>query len=362
LARDWQQQSGTIFLWQQDIGDCATVPKGPSLRRVRSNELVIDARWEQLHRSVSRGVGTGDKSPVGVRLRLHLEECRSYSPTSPFGVLVRDMARRVGVESRALAVRVLLHLPRVASHKGWLTRWQVERELRISAERLRNDARAASRYLPVGRFQLCDLSFEEIDSSRALPVLTSLHYLRSARPHSRHFALVDPVDGRPVSLCSLSPLNWKCVGSQICSQFDIRPERAWDVSRVYSADNAPPNAISALLSRVRRYLRRSVDSVDLLVTAVDPNLGFTGSSYRASNWQHWMTVRARPYLYENGRYVTPRQLRERFDSSSLQELQAIYPGRFQQSNVRLLDSMIFCSSVNGETKVVLAQDRHRLHR
>ena len=28
LARDWQQWSGTIFLWQQDIGDCATRPKG----------------------------------------------------------------------------------------------------------------------------------------------------------------------------------------------------------------------------------------------------------------------------------------------------------------------------------------------
>ena len=43
---------------------------------------------------------------------------------------------------------------------------------------------------------------------------------------------------------------------------------------------------------------------DLLVTAVDPNLGFTGCSYRAANWQQWMTVKARPYLYENGRYVS----------------------------------------------------------
>ena len=101
---------------------------------------------------------------------------------------------------------------------------------------------------------------------------------------------------------------------------------------------------------------------DLLVTAVDPNLGFTGGSYRAANWQQWMTVRARPYLYENGRYVTPRQLRERFGTSSLVELQAKYPGRFQQSRVRLLDSMIYCCSVNGETKVVPAQERRRLHR
>ncbi len=131
---------------------------------------------------------------------------------------------------------------------------------------------------------------------------------------------------------------------------------------MYSVDSAPPNAISSLLSRVRTYLRRNMPSADLLVTAVDPNLGFTGSSYRAANWQQWMTVKARPYLYEDGHYVSPRQLRERYGTASLVELQAKYPGRFQQSKVRLLDSMIYCCSVNGETKVVPAQERRRLHR
>ena len=78
-----------------------------------------------------------------------------------------------------------------------------------------------------------------------------------------------------------------------------------------------------------RYLRRNMSAADLLVTAVDPNLGFTGGSYRAANWQQWMTVQARPYVYEYGRYVTPRQLRERFGTSSLVELHAQYPGRFR---------------------------------
>ena len=152
------------------------------------------------------------------------------------------------------------------------------------------------------------------------------------------------------------------MANQIRSQFATPTERIWEVSRVYSVDNAPRNAISSLLSRVRRYLRRSVLSIDLLVTAVDLNLGFTGSSYRAANWQHWMSVKARPYFYDNGRYVTPRQLRERFGTSSLIELQAKYPGRFQQSRVRLLDSMIYCFSLSGGTEVVVAQHRRRLHR
>src|SRR4030095_15232846 len=108
---------------------------------------------------------------------LRLDECRSFSRTSSFPALVTETALRVGVEPRALAVRVLLHLPRVASHNGWVTRWQAQRELRISASRLRGDTRAVSNHLPAKRFSLRELAFEVIDPSRALPLLTSLHYL-----------------------------------------------------------------------------------------------------------------------------------------------------------------------------------------
>jgi hypothetical protein len=304
---------------------------------------------------------TRDRSHAGTELRLHLDACR-FRSASPFRALVRETALRVGVEPRALAVRVLLHLPRVASHRGWVTRWQAHRELRLGAERLRRDAQAAGTHVPIEEFPLSDLAFEEIDSARAIPVLMSLHYLQSARPGSRYFALVDPVDRLPVSLCSVSPLQWKCVARAMRRHFAIPIERVWDLSRVYSVDSAPANAISSLLSKVRSYMRHNISSADLLVTAVDPNLGFTGCSYRAANWQEWMTVKARPYLYENGRYVSPRQLRERFGTASVAKLDAKYPGKFEKSRTRLLDSMIYCSNVNGETQVVLASDRRRLHR
>jgi hypothetical protein len=319
-------------------------------------------RCDQVHRDGDPLLAGAAWSHADADSRLHLDECRTFLPAASFSALAMATARRVGVEARALAVRALLHLPRVASHKGWLTRSQVERELRISAKGLLVDALAARSHVPGNRFLLRELLFEEIDPSRALPLLTSLHYLRSARPGSLHFALVDPIHGLPVSLCSVSPLEWKCVARHIFAQFAIPPERVLDVSRVYSVDNAPANSISSLLSKVRTYFRRTVPSSDLLVTAVDPNLGFTGCSYRSANWQLWMTVKARPYLYENGRYVSLRQLRERFGTSNLLELQANYPGKFDKSRARLLDSMIYCCSVNGETKVVAAQDRRRLHR
>jgi hypothetical protein len=334
---------------------------GSSVPGVCSGQLVLPRDWTD-RCEVTSNLEDADRLSVCANSQLHLSECRSPSPASPFRALVRETARRMAIEPRALAVRALLQLPRVASCEGWISKWQVQRELRIGAERLRDDIRAARMHVPHESFALRDLIFEEIDSSRAVPVLTSLHYLRSVRPGSLYFALVDPVDKLPVSLCSVSPLQWKCVGNQIRAQFAIRPERVWDITRLYSIDGAPANAISFLLSKVRTHFRRHIWSADLLVTAVDPNLGFAGWSYRAANWQQWMTVRARPYMYEKDHYVSPRQLREQFGTANLLKLEVKYPGRFQESTATLLDSMIFASSINGETKAVPSPDRRLLHR
>ena len=171
LARDWQDQNRTIFLWQQDIGACATLAKGSSLPRVRSGELVLTTRCDQTHVSLRPIVGCAEGSCVGPPSRLHLDECRTFSPASSFGAFVMETARMVGVEARTLAVRALLQLPRVASYKGWVTRSQVQRELRISAEALRSDERRARSHMPGERFPLRDLLFEEIGPSRALPAL-----------------------------------------------------------------------------------------------------------------------------------------------------------------------------------------------
>ena len=288
-----------------------------------------------------------------------LADCRSR--TERFDALVADTADRVGVDARALTVRTLLHLPRVASASGRVNSWHLQREVRMSAERLRTDTRTAQMFVSDGAFSLGDLPFELIDPAVSDVIFRSLHYLRSARAGSLNFALVDPASGRPISLVSVSPLEWTRVRTQICGQFGILPERIWEISRMYSI-SAPANAISYLLGSVRAYLRVNHKDVELLTTAVDPNLGFTGASYRAANWKRWMTVMARPYLYEHGQYVTPRQLRERYGTSNPAALWSRYPGRFERSRVRLLDSLIYCCRINEDTEDVPLEARRRLHR
>jgi len=291
-----------------------------------------------------------------------LSDCRASG--SLFAQLVSFAAREANVDPRALGVRTLLHLPRVATSSGWVTKTQIERELSHSARLLRKDVMAVRHLIPDSKFALQELVFaEDFDAVTASKLFSSLHYLRSARPGSRNFALVDPTRGRPVTICSVSPLEWKQVGNQIRTQFGIPRETTWDVARVYSCDVAPPNAISFLLARVRSSLGGSGGNIDLLVTAVDPNLGFTGSSYRAANWQQWLTVQPRPYLYHDRRYASPRQLKQRFGTSNLAELKAKHPShRFERSRTRLLDSLIFCCRINGETEAVPVGSQRRLHR
>jgi hypothetical protein len=113
---------------------------------------------------------------------------------------------------------------------------------------------------------------------------------------------------------------------------------------------------------VRNVIRGLEQRIDLLTTAVDPNLGFHGSSYRAANWQRWMSIQARPYLYVDRLYATPRQLRQRFGTASLTDVQADHGAVVEQSRVKLLDSVIFCCRVRGETEQLPPDDQRRLRR
>jgi hypothetical protein len=300
---------------------------------------------------------------VPVRVpRFTLDECRR--PDSTFAAVAFGNAIEYGVEPRALMVRTLLHLPRVAGHRGQVSERQIGNELRHRAIDLRKDIAAVRgrRQVPADKVELKDLRFAEFPAERADLIFSRLHYLRSARPGSLNFALVDPATDRPYSVCSVSPLEWKLVGRQVRQQFGIAESSVWDVSRVFSFDLAPPNAISYLLGRVRSRFRTGTEGVKLLVTAVDPNLGFTGSSYRAANWESWMTVQPRPYLYFDRRYASPRQLRTRFGTANPDELKARLGHRFEQSRTRLLDSTIFACRVKGETEAVGAADLRRLRR
>jgi hypothetical protein len=281
---------------------------------------------------------------------LLLSECRDAA--LKFTQLVSSAAIKADVNPRTLSVRTLLHLPRVADEDGWVALSEIERELDESAQILREDAETVKDLAPDGKYALDELTFVvDFDPAASDRLFSALHYLRNApRRGSRYFALADPEKGHPVTICSVSPFKWRFVGSHIRENFGIPQTMILNVSRVYSCDVAPYNAISSLLSKVRRSFS---DQIDLLMTAVDPNLGFRGASYRAAGWRLWLTAKPRPYLYHNGRHVSPRQLKQRFGISDVTELQTRYPGDlFTESQAPLLAPQIFCCRTNWATEAV----------
>lgn len=299
---------------------------------------------------------------------LLLEEQHTQSPVAPaapaaLDELVSAAAHHFGVETRSLAVRARQQLPRLASVRGSVGPERAQREIDLCAQRLRRETEQAADHVPRGTFTLPELRFAEIDEAAARPLLTHLHYLGSVRPGSRYFALVDPRGGLPVALCSLSTLQWPRLANRLQQQCGVPPERILDVSRVFAVDSAPHNCISTLLARVRDAVRRTQRDIALLTTVVDPNLGFTGHSYRAANWAQWMSIKPRPYLYENGRFVTPRQLREQFGTTDFSELRRRHPRiTFQRSRTPLLDSLLYCCRTRGATEVIPEAAMPRLHR
>jgi hypothetical protein len=325
-----------------------------TIARVRTLEAPLACTEPGSAGVMTTSQGGAPQTPVRLALR------QSCLPDSEFAEIAGDVATRRDLDHRALSVRTLLHLPRVANARGYVSRAQVDRELFFTGRQLRKDMNAARGLISAGKPELGELEFAVIPQAQAEAIFSRLHYLRSGRPNSLNFALIDPCDRLPLTLCSVSPLEWRRIASQIQARFEVPAGKIWDISRVYSRNGAPPNAISYLLSRVRSALRRSEHDIELFITAVDPNLGFLGSSYRAANWQQWLTVQARPYLYYERRYISPRQLRQEFGTSNLIELQLKNPDRrFEQSRARLMDSKIFCCRLNGPTEQV---EPHRLRR
>jgi hypothetical protein len=125
--------------------------------------------------TISNGLpGTG---PID---SITLTHCREAA--GPFAKLAECAACEAGVDYRALRVRALLHLPRVATFSGRVTRKQIERELWHSARLLRVDAATVEPIVPRGIFALQEFTFaEDFDPVIAGELFSSLHYLRSAR-------------------------------------------------------------------------------------------------------------------------------------------------------------------------------------
>ncbi|HSS50954.1 MAG TPA: hypothetical protein VLX28_18590 [Thermoanaerobaculia bacterium] len=252
---------------------------------------------------------------------------------------VEIAARESGCPHGPLYLQALLQLPRLADGCGCVPISLVQILLAELAEEL--PAREEWLVPDVG-LSPRSLRFHEVAEAKARDVMERFHYLRSPRWDGRAYGLSTAADDL-VALCVSSPLDVPRLGNLLITHG--RPaERARSISRVFAFEGAPHNNISYLLSRAAK-AERLLGATDF-VTYVNPNLGFTGTSYRASGWTPLGDEPGTAYRYLDERYITDRELARRFGRHDDRTYRRLLGSRFAVSIMPLAPLLVFHRSLS----------------
>jgi hypothetical protein len=113
------------------------------------------------------------------------------------------------------------------------------------------------------------------------------------------------------------------------------PDQIVVLSRVYSFRWAPHNSFSYCFKRALRALEKAFPSLAMVLSYVNPNLGFTASSYLAANWLFFREERDTRYDYLDGEYITQREIERRFGRAAHEGPQPLLEERLTHSRISL---------------------------
>jgi hypothetical protein len=177
-------------------------------------------------------------------------------------------------------------------------------------------------------------------------IFGQLHYLRSTRRDAENWALFD--GSTIVAAAALSP----------CDLTHLRPlprsvqvDEVVVLSRVYAFSSAPKNTLSFFFGHLAK--RAASQLKRLMISYVNPNLGFTGASYRAANWSLLYREHGTRYQYIDGKYVTDRKLVSDFGTSKPDLIRGLAGNRYEAVTEGLAPLSIFGYFVDQEDRNLL---------
>jgi hypothetical protein len=236
--------------------------------------------------------------------------------------------------------QLLLHLPRIWRQQGEADPEQIESEVLRLTSRLSQRLEEAPPEV-IGR-SLADVNLRQtslgvVDIDLALAIHKCFHYLGSPRREGIHLGLYAEVpDGgsRPLlSTVTLSPFDLRHIEDAL--PFGIRSDEVLVLSRLFAFPSAPWNTVSFTLGRLFSWLRTEAPYVKALLTYLNPNLGFRGTVYKATNWNVLGEEIKGRYLYICGDYVTDREAVRRYGTADPAKLAATLGAAFCTSTKTL---------------------------
>jgi len=265
--------------------------------------------------------------------------------------LIQEVASENHISVKSLRLLTLLYLPRLmdrANPPDFLTLMAEIKRLGLLI-RSQIDRYLAWQKPPVKLLvSPRETVFTEATEAEARVIHERFHYLASFRPNSLHFGLRDPATNRLAALATLSAFDLEHVVSHL--QPEIKATEIKMISRVYCFDWAPHNSISYLLGQIVKKCDLEEPKVKLLLTYVNPNMGFSGASYKASNWILFAREWGTRYAYLDDRYITDRNLAHIFGTANPQRLCDLLGPRFQVTDIPLAPLFLYAYSVDARIR------------
>lgn len=217
--------------------------------------------------------------------------------------ILTQVAIAYNLSERSLRSVVLLHLPQFSfehlNNKLFLHNEVVDiaQQIKLQQHGFEDWANRQT----IDSFKTADFRTTLVSEQIAQDLLVRFHYLRSAHA-GESIGIYRKSDAIPTALVTMSPMN-VTVLQQYVPGNEMNDARL--LSRMFAFEWAPRNSISYLLGQVTRWMKLHHPHVHTFLTFVNPNVEFTGSSYRASNWGLVGSYPAQ-YRYFEGKYISAR--------------------------------------------------------
>jgi hypothetical protein len=252
--------------------------------------------------------------------------------------IIKSAAESISITERDLELQVLLYLPRLMnnSRSPYPDAVVFADEVTRLIALIRNRVNPYASWRDAPQTPLTnprETQFVEVQEDEARIIHERFHYLSSFRPNSFSFGLRTLNDNRLASLVTLSPFDLEHVVHKLPD--GVNEANVLVVSRVFCFDWVPLNTVSYMMGHMYKQVRLLRPEVKMLLTYINPNLAFTGSSLKASNWVLFGYEVGTRYAYIDEKYITDRELLRYYGTSNPSMLKMQLRDRFEVSRVEL---------------------------